>query len=109
MIKKYKMKYKRKINPAAVAAVILTVLAAVWFAVSVGELSRGQSEEARLLLEDAIRRGAVACYAAEGVYPPSVDYLAQHYGVQIDRERFIVFYDIQGENLMPEISVFRKK
>lgn len=48
---------------------------------------------------------AVACYAAEGVYPPDLAYLEEHYGIQIDRTRYRVFYDIFGSNLMPDITV----
>ena len=70
-----------------------------------GNLASGQGEEGREQLELALRRAAVACYAAEGIYPPTLDYLTQHYGVQIQSERYAVFYDIFADNLMPEITV----
>ena len=43
-------------------------------------------------LRDAIRRASVQCYAIEGRYPPSVEYLEENYGIQIDRDRYNVFY-----------------
>lgn len=87
--------------PAAVA-----VLAAVlWFFTALGNLSAGQGEEGRQQLESALRRAAAACYAAEGVYPPTLDYLTEHYGVQIEEERYTVFYEIFADNLMPDITV----
>ena len=85
------------------AAVILAVL--LWFFAALGGVRKGQSEEGRQQLEDALRRAAVACYAAEGVYPPNTDYIAEHYGVQIDEERYMVFYEIFADNLMPDITV----
>jgi hypothetical protein len=51
----------------------------------------------------------VACYAAEGVYPPDLDYLKEHYGLQINEERYTVFYEIFAENLMPAITVLEKE
>ncbi|MBO5123064.1 MAG: hypothetical protein J6B99_07870, partial [Oscillospiraceae bacterium] len=72
-------------------------------------VDRQQGEEGRQQLETALRRAAVACYAAEGIYPPTVEYLQQHYGVQIEEERYIVFYEIFANNLMPDITVLEKE
>lgn len=80
----------------------------VWFFLSLGNLSAGQGEQGRQQLETALRRGAVACYASEGIYPPTLDYLKEHYGVQIDEEHYIVFYEIFADNLMPDITVLER-
>lgn len=56
-------------------------------------------------LRDAIQRASVQCYAIEGRYPPSIEYLEEHYGIVIDRERFYVFYEGWASNVMPEITV----
>ena len=88
------------------AALILAML--LWFFTAVGNLSQGSGEKGRQQLEDALRRAAVACYAAEGVYPPTMDYLTEHYGVQIEEEKYIVFYEIFASNLMPDITVLEK-
>lgn len=85
--------------PVLAAAVLFCFLAAL------SNLTQGQGEEGRRQLEDSLRRAAVACYAAEGIYPPTLDYLEEHYGIQIDRDRYAVFYDIFAENLMPGITV----
>ena len=47
----------------------------------------------------------MSCYAAEGSYPQNVQYLADHYGVQIDEKKFVVNYSIIGSNTMPYIEV----
>lgn len=88
------------------AAVILTA-ALLWFFTAVSGLKTGEGEEGRQQLEDALRQAAVACYAAEGIYPPTLDYLTDHYGVQVE-DRYIVFYEIFANNLMPEITVLEK-
>ncbi len=81
----------------------------VFFASALNSLDSGREAENLQQLEEALRRGCVACYASEGVYPPSLDYLEEHYGVQIDRGRYIVHYDIFAENLMPDIKVMENE
>lgn len=92
-----------------ILAAAIAVALAIWFFTALSSLEESRNEEGRQQLEDALRRGAVACYAAEGVYPPTLEYLTEHYGVQIDEDRYTVFYEIFAENLMPEITVLEKK
>ena len=85
---------------------VVAVLAG--FLGGVKNLSSGRSEEDKARLEDVLRRSAVACYAAEGIYPPSVEYMEEHYGLQIDKENYEVSYNVIAENLMPDITVLEK-
>ena len=91
----------------ALTAVIL-LTAALWFFTALSSLNDGSRDEGKQQLETALRRAAVACYAAEGVYPPTLDYLREHYGVQIEEDRYTVFYEIFADNLMPDITVLEK-
>ena len=75
------------------------------FLIALDNLNRGQDEEGRQRLEESLRRAAVAYYAAEGVYPPTLKELIRRSGVQIDRKRYHVFYEIFADNLMPDITV----
>ena len=97
------MKRKRSLGPVLLIPAVLAVL--LLFLSALSNLQDGRISEGRQQLEDAVRRSAVACYAAEGVYPPTLDYLTQHYGIQVDRSRYAVFYEIFAENLMPDITV----
>lgn len=56
-------------------------------------------------LEKAIRRSVVQCYVVEGTYPPSLDYLKEHYGVAYDSSQYYVDYTSIGSNLMPDITI----
>lgn len=96
------MKHMQVLIPVLIAAIVLG------FFTMVSELDRASSDESSAQLENALRRAAVACYAAEGIYPPSTDYLAEHYGVQIDAERYTVHYEIFASNIMPDITVVKK-
>ena len=100
--------HKNKSIFALLRAVLLPcggILALLIFASALSGLDSGRAEEDLHQLETALRRGCVACYAAEGIYPPTLDYLADHYGVQVDEEKYTVFYDIFATNLMPDITV----
>ena len=87
-------------------AIMLAVLAFVLcFLGGISNLEKGKALEDRQRLEEVLREAAVACYSVEGVYPPSLEYLEEHYGVQIDRRSFTVRYTPIAENLMPDITV----
>ena len=60
-------------------------------------------------LETSIRKATMTCYATEGVYPPTLEYLKKNYGIQIDESRFTVFYEVFAKNLMPEITVMENQ
>ena len=101
------MKKKRKLTALLPAVVGLAVL--LVFLAALSNLQEGRLSQGRQQLEDAVRRGAVACYAAEGIYPPNLEYLEEHYGVQVDRERYTVVYDVFASNLMPDVTVLEHR
>ncbi|MDF2887023.1 MAG: hypothetical protein K0R23_1408 [Lacrimispora sp.] len=80
-------------------------LAVVLFATSALTFSKRSGERGAETLRDAIRRASVQCYAIEGRYPPSVEYLEENYGIKIDKERYDVFYSGFASNFMPDITV----
>lgn len=93
---------------AGIALLLIAVCILLVFCLALTNLDSGRQEESKLQLEQAIRRSAVACYAAEGVYPPDLDYLQEYYGLQIDHSKYHVVYEIFAENLMPDITVLDK-
>ncbi len=77
----------------------------VWFCLAVNRLEERQERLGKQQLEESLHRTAAACYASEGVYPPDVFYMEEHYGLHFDKERYLVRYEIFASNLMPEITV----
>jgi len=82
---------------------ISAVIAAVFIS-SVLHVEKGHREEGKAQLEEAVRRAAASCYAAEGAYPPDLVYLEEHYGIRIN-ENYTVIYEVIGSNIMPDITV----
>jgi len=64
--------------------------------------------EAMRILDDSVRRAVVMCYAVEGRYPESIEYIEENYQIFIDRDRFIVHYQIFASNVMPDIMVIER-
>lgn len=44
-----------------------------------------------------------------GLSPRDLSYIEEHWGVQIDRSRYAVFYQVEGSNLMPDITVLERE
>lgn len=103
------MRLYRKNNRSSYLNILLSV---VGFAVIIGiflfyigSISTRTDSEAQKLTEETIHKALVNCYAIEGVYPPSLDYLEENYGVMIDHDRFYVEYRVMGSNLTPDVQV----
>ncbi len=100
------MKRKSIISIILAVSFVLALIAAGYGFVASAERAGNRYAEAELEnLERALRRAAAACYAAEGAYPPDISYLCEHYGVQVNENKYKVFYDAFAENLMPDITV----
>ncbi len=95
----------KKRLPGGLLTPVIALLMVLIFLSALADLTEGNSRQGREQLEAALRRSAVACYAAEGIYPDDVSYLQEHYGVQIDEKRYTVIYDVFASNLMPDITV----
>lgn len=85
-----------------VAAVIVMIS---FFLSAISTIDKDKALEDKRQLEKAIANAAVSCYAIEGAYPPSIDYLVDNYNVQINTKRFTVKYELFASNLMPDITV----
>lgn len=95
----------RFITGCVVSAAAFGIVVGLFLSGVFSFLDRAEAEGADTL-RNAIAQASVQCYAIEGRYPPSVEYLEEQYGIRIDRERFNVFYDGFASNIMPEITVF---
>ena len=81
------------------------IVAVICLISAVGNLEKGQSRESKKQVEDAINKAVLNCYAVEGRYPATFEYMEEHYGLQIDHDRYEIFYEIFADNLMPSITV----
>lgn len=85
--------------------VLLIPLVILVFLMALSYLEHSTQQEALQRTRQAIIHAAVNCYAIEGFYPPSVEYLAENYGLQIDTSKFVVEYSVLGDNTLPYVNV----
>ena len=90
----------------ASVALFLGIFCAFLFGLS--GISRETSEKQTESLQMAISRGIARCYAAEGHYPESLEYLKEHYGISFDEEDYFVDYQVLGENIFPDVTIIEK-
>lgn len=83
--------------------------AAFIFCQGLNQLSVKTSEEQKKSLEEAVWRGITQCYAIEGRYPESLEYLKKEYGVQYDSDRFFVDYQPLGSNIVPDVTIIERE
>ena len=85
--------------------IAIFVVAIGTFTFGINTVGQRASQEGAETLQKAISRACVECYALEGRYPSSVEYLEKNYGIQIDDEKYAVFYEGFATNVMPDITV----
>ena len=73
---------------------------------SVGNTQISKQKES---LETALTRDITHCYAVEGMYPPNLAYIEEHYGLTYDKDLFFVDYQPIGANLRPDITIIEKE
>jgi len=82
--------------------IVLVLAAAVLLANRIGT-AQGTAETE--IVRDAVKNAALTCYAVEGAYPDSVDYLREHYRLAYDEDRYMITYDAFASNMIPDIWV----
>ncbi len=97
----------RGVRNIVIAAVVLLALTAL-LVLAAGRAGETTEQSESELLKNAIIRASVTCYAIEGRYPDSLQYIIDNYGVAVDAGRYIVSYDVFADNLMPDVRVLRK-
>lgn len=102
---------KKKTNNTSLTFLMPTFFLCIllFFFAALSNLDRDKAAEDKQQLENALARAAVSCYAIEGAYPPTLSYLIENYGVQIDTARYIVKYELFASNFMPDITVVEQK
>ena len=80
----------------------------VLFIQGIGSVNESTLNKQQESLETALERSISQCYAVEGSYPPSLEYLEQHYGLLYDEDSFFIDYEYYGSNLLPEVTVLRR-
>ena len=81
----------------------------LWLSLALGNASAASDGERLAQVRQSVENGITLCYATEGAYPVSLDYLAENYGVTYDKQRYIVHYERFADNVRPTVTVIEKE
>ena len=87
-------------------SIVLVLAAAVLL---VNRIDTAQDTAETDIVRDAVKNAAITCYAVEGAYPDSVEYLREHYHLAYDEDRYLITYDAFASNMIPDIWVTERK
>lgn len=99
---------KRSRWPLALAAILTAIILVYGFWMIAGGSYLNVREDGAIALRAAIQNCAQQCYVVEGFYPPRLEYMEEHYGLQVNRKDYYVTYEAFASNLPPDVTVVSK-
>lgn len=97
--------YRVKIFMSVLGILVFSALL-IWLIIGING-ARSMTEETRLdNVKQSVVNGAVLCYSVEGIYPESIAYLRENYGVKYDENKYLVHYRYIAADIMPDVNVF---
>lgn len=100
---------KEKKNISHIIPLVLLVTILICFVIFADKMSDSNQKRGKDILENALTRSITQCYALEGMYPSSLDYLIDNYGLTYDADRYYIDYRFIGSNLRPDITIIEKE
>ena len=100
----YSDRKKRTWIPVLLAAVLLAAAVLLILAQS-GPKRAEIRKEGMIAIRELVESAARQCYAVEGVYPPNLAYLEDHYGIRVNKKDYFVNYDAFASNVPPSVIV----
>jgi len=85
--------------------IVIFIAIVFMFNAGLNQLVQTNEDEALEAVRRAVTRSVVQFYALEGHYPPSLEYLVDRFGLQLDEDRFIIHYRSLGSNVSPHITI----
>ena len=94
---------KRDILKLAAIVAMIAVMVMVF-----GRVGSVEGREENETVREAVKNAALTCYAVEGAYPDSVEYLRDHYRLAYDEERYMVNIKSFATNRAPDVYVVER-
>lgn len=107
-MKNLKQKSKRILLQTVVLPFVTAICIIMILVFGVNRFYSLSQEQELNLANSALKKAVIQCYSIEGMYPASITYLKEHYGLYIDEKKYNVYYDCFSSNIMPEFGVYEK-
>lgn len=96
---------KKRIFSTYTITIVVFVSVIILFIYGISAVSSSSVVNDKEILTDAINRNIVHCYCVEGMYPPDIKYMQDHYGLTYDDSKYIIDYEYIGANIMPNVMI----
>lgn len=100
---------KEKKEKIPILGIGVCLVSAVILFGTVSMLNSKDITESKSSLEKAISNDIALCYSTYGFYPPDVEFMENHFGLVYNHETYIVDYEYEGSNLMPDFMIIERK
>lgn len=104
----YIVKQRKKKIVKIITVISVTVICFVMLFFLYLKIDRSIKEQSIYSVRDSVINAAVECYAVEGKYPSSLEYLEENYGLKVNHRDYIISYEAFSDNMLPEIKVLVK-
>lgn len=95
---------KRRRGRRMVALVLaLALIAGGWL--TAGAVEANLREQGAVSVRNAILNSAKQCCAIEGSYPASLEHLESDHGLRVNRDDYVITYEVFAENILPSVVV----
>lgn len=102
------MKKKNYRYITSAAAIVIFCAVVVWFLVAVNSAGSATRTGQLDAVKQSVENGITLCYAIEGAYPESLDYLTENYGLNYDKKLYVVHYNCFADNVRPSVTIIEK-
>ena len=100
---------KKRRFPGVLFSILLSCLILLLVLRGISSVSGAAARQEKESLTRAVYRSVIHSYASDGFYPPSLDYLREHYGLVWNEERYFIDYQPIGPNLMPDVTIIERE
>ena len=97
-----------RISKKDVAAVLIFVALIVGFIFLINNITSKSGSREKEIVTEAVKNAALTCYAVEGMYPDSLDYLRENYNLSYNEDKYVVDYETFASNVIPHIKVVER-
>ena len=85
--------------------VIAAIIAACIVLYAVFSVTDEEIADRENAIKETVQERALQCYVIENAYPESLAYLEENYGLTVNKEDYLIVYDLFAENQPPQIKV----
>lgn len=103
-----KRSYFKRIMSFLLPCILFAAMLA-WFIIAATNAASSTDAKELSALKTNIENGITMCYAVEGSYPASIEYLCDNYGLIYDKDKYFIDYERFASNIRPSVTILERR